>query len=225
MVALYLIRSCARYSHAAPILSGLERIEVQLNHNAARSFCFCAIADGKPDSTFPAIAPGSAQYAALDANRAETSAIIKTEAHPEWISSRINRAPESDVTFQPLQRFDRDLAELHHAGAPLQCEVPVFEHTVVELRSLLPVEHHGDLSALGGDLESVPFASRFRHWIHLGEIDDQASAVRRIRARVEYIDLVAFLGADRFRVLAAHENAAVGFLIRPELGVDHVVLV
>src|SRR5687767_614927 len=110
----------------------------------------------------------------------------------------------------PLQRLDRHLAELHHALAVLQRERALLEHAVAHGDGLLTVERHGDMAALGSDLECVPLAPGLRHWVHLGEIDDRAGAVGRVFALIVDVDLVAGLGADALRIGAANEDAAVG---------------
>jgi len=56
-------------------------------------------------------------------------------------------------------------------------------------------------------------------------IDDGAGAVARVGARVEDVALVAGLGSGLVGVLAADEDAAVGIVADPELGVDLEVLV
>src|SRR5262245_4156487 len=103
--------------------------------------------------------------------------------------------------------------------------MPLLEHAVADVDGLLPVEHHDKMPAIGGDLERVPLAGGLGHRVDLGEIDDRAGAVARVGALVEDVDLVAAPGADGGGVLASNEDAAVGLLIRPELGVDLEVLV
>jgi hypothetical protein len=56
-------------------------------------------------------------------------------------------------------------------------------------------------------------------------IDDGAGAVARIGPRVEDVALVAGLGSRFLGVLAADEDAAVGIIADPELGVDLEVFV
>ena len=124
-----------------------------------------------------------------------------------------------------LQRLDGHLAELHHARAILQRERSFLEHPVAQVDGFLAVEHDGNLPTLGGDLERVPLAAGLRHRIDLGEIDDRAGAVGRILALVEDVHLVAALGAELLRIGTADEDAAVGVVARPELGVDLEVLV
>src|SRR5262245_27422478 len=124
-----------------------------------------------------------------------------------------------------LQRLDRNLAELDGARAVLQREMPLLEHAVADVDGLLPVERHDEMPALGGDLVSVPLARVLGHRVDLGEIDDRTGAVARIGALVEDVDLVAGPGADGGGILASNEDAAVGLLVRPELGVDLEVLV
>src|SRR5262245_27461843 len=123
------------------------------------------------------------------------------------------------------ERLDRDLAELHHARAPLQREVTFLEEAVVGLGGLRAVEREHEVALIGGDLHRVPLAGGLERGIGLGEIHDPAGAVGRIRAGVKDVELVAVARADLLRVLAAHEDAAVGLLIGPELDVDHVILV
>src|SRR5207244_13446388 len=53
----------------------------------------------------------------------------------------------------------------------------------------------------------------------------RAGGVGWIGPSVEDVEYVAITRADLFRVLAAHENAAIGLFVGPELGIDHVVLV
>jgi hypothetical protein len=124
-----------------------------------------------------------------------------------------------------LQRLDRDLAEFDGARAVLQREMPLLEHAVAHVDGLLPVEHHDEMPAIGRDLESIPLAGGLGHRVDLGEIHDRAGAVARVGALVVDVDLVAGPGADGRGVLASNEDAAVGRLVRPELGVDLEVLV
>src|SRR5262245_65404743 len=100
------------------------------------------------------------------------------------------------VAWPRSERLDRDLAELDHAGAVLQREVPFLEHAVADVDGLLPVERYGKMPPVGGDFEGVPLAGGLGHRINLGEIDDRASAVGRVRALVEDVHLVTGLGAD-----------------------------
>src|SRR5207247_10809748 len=78
---------------------------------------------------------------------------------------------------------------------------------------------------VGGDLEGVPLVGGLGHRVDLGEIDNRTGAIARVRTRVEDVHLIAGPGADGRGIFAADEDAAVGFLVRPELGVDHEVLV
>src|SRR3954452_9497124 len=81
------------------------------------------------------------------------------------------------------------------------------------------------MRALGRDLISVPLARRLRHRIYLADVDDRAGAIGWIRPLVEDIDLVADFGIDGLVGIAADEDAAIGFLVRPELSPDLKVLV
>jgi GNAT superfamily N-acetyltransferase len=56
-------------------------------------------------------------------------------------------------------------------------------------------------------------------------IDDSASAVARVGARIKDVALVASLGAGLLGVLAADKDAAVGIIADPELGVDLEIFV
>src|SRR5262245_43993218 len=103
--------------------------------------------------------------------------------------------------------------------------MPLLEHAVADVDGFLPVERHDEMPAIGGDLVGVPLARRLGHRVDLGEIDDGAGAVARVGALVEDVDLVAGPGADGCGILASNEDAAVGLLVRPELGVDLEVLV
>src|SRR5262249_5233945 len=123
------------------------------------------------------------------------------------------------------ERLHRHLAKLDRARAVLQSERPFLEDAGANLGGLLAIEHHGEIAAAGGDLIGVPLAGRLRHRIDLGEIDDCAGAVARIRSLVEYVHLIAGARADHLGIDAVYEDAAVGFLVGPELGIDHVVLV
>src|SRR5262249_977827 len=73
-------------------------------------------------------------------------------------------------------------------------------------------------------LHGAPFAARLGHRVDLGVIDDGAGAVARVGPRVEDIALVAGLGSGFLGVLAADEDAAVGIVADPELGVNLEVL-
>src|SRR6478752_6671245 len=135
--------------------------------------------------------------------------------------------PFGDIT-EPglvLEWLDRNLAEFDYARAVLQREVPLLEHSVPDVDGFLPVEHHDEMPPIGGDLESVPLAGGLGHRVHFGEIDDRAGAVARVGALVEDVDLVAGPSADGSGVFASDEDATVGFLVSPELGVDLEVLV
>src|SRR5262245_7822982 len=103
--------------------------------------------------------------------------------------------------------------------------MPLLEHAVADVDGLLPVERHDEMPAIGGDLERVPLAGGLGHRVDLGEVDDRAGAVARVGALVEDVDLVAGPGADGGGILASNEDAAVGLLVRPELGIDLEVLV
>src|SRR5438093_7734579 len=81
------------------------------------------------------------------------------------------------------------------------------------------------MRTLGRDFVGVPFAARLRHRVDLRHIDDGAGAVGRIGPFVEDVDLVADLGVDLRRLVAANEDAAVGVIIGPELGLDLEILV
>ena len=75
------------------------------------------------------------------------------------------------------------------------------------------------------DLIGVPFAAGLRHRFNLGDVDDRPGAVARVRPLVEDVDLVAGLGADALRLLAADEDAAIGVVADPELSLDLKILV
>src|SRR4051794_34622100 len=127
---------------------------------------------------------------------------------------------------RPLQRLDLHLAEFHHAGAVLQGERSAgVVFGVLHVDGLLAIEHDDEMRSLRGDLVGVPLAGRLRHRLDFGDVDDRAGAVARIRALVEDVDLVADLGVDLVALIAANEDAAVGFLVGPELGLDLEILV
>src|SRR5205814_4551732 len=96
---------------------------------------------------------------------------------------------------------------------------------VLDVSCLLAVEHDDEMRALRGDLVGIPFARRFRHRINLGDVDNRAGAVARVRPLVEDIDLVADLGVDLVPDVTADENAAIGLLVSPELRLDLKILV
>src|SRR5262249_1880230 len=100
------------------------------------------------------------------------------------------------------ERLDCDLAELHHARTPLQRKVTFLEESVVHVGSLGAVERERELPLIGGDLDRVPLAGGLEPGIGLGEIDNRAGAVGRIRAGVKDVELVAVARADLLRVLA-----------------------
>src|SRR5581483_1838072 len=137
-----------------------------------------------------------------------------------------------------LERLDLDFAEFHdalvvrHAVRILDAKTVLKgDMSVGQLRvlravdRLLPVENDGEGRALRRNVIGIPLAGRVRHRIDLGDIDDGAGAVARIRPRVPDIDLVAIVGADLVGVGAANEYAAVGIRFDPELGLDLVILV
>jgi hypothetical protein len=98
-------------------------------------------------------------------------------------------------------------------------------HAAPDARGILAVEHDGKVAALGRDLHGAPLAPGLGHRVDLGMIDDGAGAVARIGPRVEDVALVAGLGSRFLGVLAADEDAAVGIIADPELGVDLEVFV
>ena len=124
-----------------------------------------------------------------------------------------------------LQRLDSDLAELDHALAELQRHWSFGMRAAADARGLLAVEHDGKVAALGRNLHGAPLATGLRHRVDLGVIDDSAGAVARVGPRVEDVALVAGLGAGFLGVLAADEDATVGIVADPELGVDLEVFV
>src|SRR5262249_15663949 len=95
------------------------------------------------------------------------------------------------VAWPRSERLDRNLAELDHAGAVLQREVPFLEHAVADVDGLLAVEHHNEMPSVGSDLKCVPLAGGFGHWVHLGEVDDRTRAVARVRPIVLDVQFVA----------------------------------
>src|SRR3954447_19197203 len=80
------------------------------------------------------------------------------------------------------------------------------------------------MRALRGDLVGVPLAGGLRHRVDFGDIEDRARSVAWIGPFVVDIDLIADLGVDLGRLVAANKNAAVGFLVSPEFGPDLEVL-
>src|SRR5262245_2929580 len=124
-----------------------------------------------------------------------------------------------------LQRLYRHLAEFDRALAELQREWSFGMQAAADARGLLAVERDGKVAALGRNLHRAPLATGLRHRVDLGVIDDGAGAVARIGARVVDIALVAGLGAGLFGVFAADEDAAVGIVADPELGIDLEVFV
>src|SRR5471030_532378 len=136
------------------------------------------------------------------------------------------RPARSFIARLSLERPDLDLAELHHARAILERDRSGGEQAVVgDVDRLLAVQDDHEVVALRGDLVGVPLAGRLRHRHHGGDIDDRAGAVLGIGALVEDVDLVAQHCVDLRRILAADEDAAVGVLVAPELGVDLEVFI
>ena len=124
----------------------------------------------------------------------------------------------------PLQRLDRDLAEFDHAVSVGDFG-PSANRPLWSSAGFSAVEDDGDLPSLGGDLEGVPFAAGLGHRVHLGEVHDPARAIGRVLALVEDVHLIAGPVGDLGGLLAAKEDAAVGVVACPELGVDLGVLV
>src|SRR5437016_860488 len=124
-----------------------------------------------------------------------------------------------------LQRLDSDLAELDHALAELQRQWPFGVHAAADARGFLAVEQDGKVTPLGRNLHGAPLAPGLGHRVDLGVIDDGAGAVARVGPRVKDVALVAGLGAGLLGVLAADEDATVGIVADPELGVDLEVFV
>src|SRR5215217_5583572 len=124
-----------------------------------------------------------------------------------------------------LQRLDGDLAELDHALAELQRQGSFAVHAAADARGFLAVERDGKVAALGRNLHRAPLATGLGHGVDLGVIDDGAGAVARIGPRVVDVALVSGLGSGLLGILAADEDAAVGIVAGPELGVDLEVLV
>src|SRR5262249_30434086 len=133
--------------------------------------------------------------------------------------ARAVRVYQTHTSHRPgLQRLDLDFAELHDALAVLQRDPPAGELAVLRtVYRLLPVEDHGELRSLGRDLVDVPFAAGLGHRFDLGHIDDGTGAIARVRALVIDIHFIAAVRADLVRIGAADEDAAVGFLVDPEL--------
>src|ERR1700737_1354200 len=119
---------------------------------------------------------------------------------------RLREGRRNTAAKQALQRLDLHLAELDHARAVLQRERAAQVFAVLHVGGLLTVEHHNEMWALRRDFVSVPLAGGFRHRIDLGDDDDLAGAVGWVRTLVEDIDLVADLGVDLLRVVAADED-------------------
>src|SRR5262249_44932124 len=146
-------------------------------------------------------------------------------------SHRFIRSPRrrgraaSAVSRSQLQRLDCDLAEFDRALAELQREWSFGVHAAADARSLLSVEHNGKVAALGRNLHGAPLATSLRHWVGLGVIGGCGGAVGRVGARVVDVALVAGLGAGLLGVLAADEDAAVGIIADPKLGMDLEVFV
>src|SRR3984893_11895853 len=78
---------------------------------------------------------------------------------------------------------------------------------------------------LGRDLIGIPLAAGLRHRIDLGDVDDRAGAVTLVLALVENVPLVAGLATDALRLLTPDEDAAIGVVADPELGLDLKILV
>src|SRR5450756_3149581 len=81
------------------------------------------------------------------------------------------------------------------------------------------------MRSLRGDFVGVPPAGWLRQRVDRGDVDDRGGAIARIGALVVNIDLIADLGVDLLRLVAADEDAAVGFFVGPELRPDLEILV
>src|SRR6516165_9650550 len=164
--------------------------------------------------------------------RADRSTAYLVSCHPgaqrPWqlirSPSRRGRAVWA-VSRSQLQRLYRHLTELDRALAELQREWSFGVQAAADARGLLAVEHDGKVAALGRNLHGAPLATGLGHRVDLGVIDDGASAIARVGPRVEDVALVAGLGAGLLGVLAADEDATVGIVANPELGVDLEVFV
>ena len=71
---------------------------------------------------------------------------------------------------------------------------------ILHIGRLLTVQRDDEMRPLRGDLVDVPLAAGLRHRIDLGDIDDRAGAIGRVRPLVEDVDLVAGLGVDNVRL-------------------------
>ena len=96
---------------------------------------------------------------------------------------------------------------------------------VLNVDGFLTVEQDDQMRTLRGNLVGIPLAAGLGHRVHLGDTDDCAGAIGRVRPLVEDIDLVADLGVGLLRAAAAEEDAAVGIVVGPEFGLDLEILV
>src|SRR5689334_4695636 len=133
---------------------------------------------------------------------------------------------EADRSVRPaLQRLDLNLAEFDDARTVLQRDRSACVGRVLDVNGLLTVQHDHKMRALRRDLIGIPLAAGLRHRDDLGDIDDRAGAVARVRPLVVNVHLVTGLAADALWLLATDEDAAVGIIADPEFGPDLKILI
>jgi len=127
--------------------------------------------------------------------------------------------PELDDKRYASQRRYSDTPELHNAGAILQRNRTGGVRSVPgEIDCPSTVQRDGKGVAPRADFHHVPPTTRFGHREDLGDIDNGPSAIGRIGAGVEDVDLIGVRGGDPIAVRAADEDARIGVAADPKLG-------
>src|SRR5262245_46928799 len=92
-----------------------------------------------------------------------------------WMSSAVRSRWRARMR---LQRPKTNVPELDRPGTVLKGDVALRMLGVVDVHHLHPVDQHGHLRALGGDVDRVPLAAGHDDARRLRDVDDRAGAIR-----------------------------------------------